>query len=158
MPPDRIFRFVRWHDLDYERLGWMWVRDFGAYHGQFSVLCEWRCNCPCIEPTSTRRSPMSYEIEYWCPKCQRAWDERWGGGGLRGVVIYPQTYPQSPPPPTSSAQYGEVDVLPENLCPPCRLTQTAIHLTKWTSEDIKTARTLWERHEGDNAGGARYDE
>jgi hypothetical protein len=46
-----IFRFVTWDRLaDYERLGWLPVADLGHYHGQWSVLCEWLCDCRCVEP------------------------------------------------------------------------------------------------------------
>jgi hypothetical protein len=53
-----IFRYVRWQQLaDYERCGWMAVANLGPYHGQHGVLCEWKCNCPCIEP---RQSEIIY--------------------------------------------------------------------------------------------------
>jgi hypothetical protein len=47
----KTYRYVRWNRLaDYLHLGWLPVADLGAYHGQWSVLCEWKCNCPCAEP------------------------------------------------------------------------------------------------------------
>jgi hypothetical protein len=51
MLPDRIFRFVQWDRLaDYERIGWLTVADLGDYHGRHGVLCQWLCDCACIEP------------------------------------------------------------------------------------------------------------
>jgi len=35
---------------DYLRLGWMMVANLGEYHGQFSVLMGWCCQCPCTVP------------------------------------------------------------------------------------------------------------
>jgi hypothetical protein len=46
-------RYVRHRDvLDYARLGWL--PDFdaldGTHHGQYSIIMEWRCQCPILEP------------------------------------------------------------------------------------------------------------
>jgi len=46
----RIFRFVTWPVLeDFLLLGWMVVADLGPTHGEWSCLCEWRCDCRVIE-------------------------------------------------------------------------------------------------------------
>ena len=48
----RIFRFVKHRDADaYCQLGWSPTRALvGTYYEQFSVLFEWQCDCPIIEP------------------------------------------------------------------------------------------------------------
>lgn len=47
----RTYRYVPHYLLpDYLSLGWLVIADLGDYHGQFSVLCEWRCGCRCVEP------------------------------------------------------------------------------------------------------------
>jgi len=37
----------------YLRLGWMMIASLGEYHGQFSILMGWRCECPCTIPRAS---------------------------------------------------------------------------------------------------------
>jgi hypothetical protein len=48
----RTFHYARWPALeDWLRLGWLVVDDFrDIYHGQFSVLVEWKCACALVTP------------------------------------------------------------------------------------------------------------
>jgi hypothetical protein len=61
---EKTFRFVI-HDrvLDYARLGWT-IEDTmeDCHHGQYSILMEWLCNCPLVEPRkrSARGQPERY--------------------------------------------------------------------------------------------------
>ena len=48
----RTFRFVVHHRvLDYARLGWI-IEDTmeDCHHGRYSILMEWLCDCPLVEP------------------------------------------------------------------------------------------------------------
>ena len=48
---NRLFHYVPWLRLnDWLQLGWLPVADLGPTHGEWSVLCEWLCNCPPIVP------------------------------------------------------------------------------------------------------------
>lgn len=48
----RWFRMVVHERVaDYLALGWLQVADLGPIHGEWSVLMQWLCNCPLIEPT-----------------------------------------------------------------------------------------------------------
>jgi hypothetical protein len=41
-----LFRYIRRADLsDALRAGWLVVADLGPVHGEYSVLCEWLCDC-----------------------------------------------------------------------------------------------------------------
>ena len=52
----RTFRYVTYDRIpDYLALGWLVVADLGHPHSQWSVLCEWLCECPCVEPNYPER-------------------------------------------------------------------------------------------------------
>ncbi len=45
------FRYVLHEEAeDYLRLGWVFAADLGIYHGQWSVLMRWPCDCKMVEP------------------------------------------------------------------------------------------------------------
>ena len=48
---ERIFRYVN-HErvVEFLALGWIVRADLGNYHGEFSLLMEWLCDCKPIEP------------------------------------------------------------------------------------------------------------
>jgi hypothetical protein len=54
IPVTGIFRYVKHRDAEaYCRLGWLPTDSLdGSYHGEFSVLMTWLCECKCTEPES----------------------------------------------------------------------------------------------------------
>lgn len=47
----RTFRYVALERIDdYLAVGWIAVGNLGAVHGCWSILCEWKCRCPMVEP------------------------------------------------------------------------------------------------------------
>lgn len=50
----RTFHLVRIPDVaEWLRLGWIaWPSLDGCGHGEWSVLCEWLCDCPMKRPAS----------------------------------------------------------------------------------------------------------
>lgn len=48
----RIFRYVTFSRVpDYLALGWVIVAELPHPHNQWSVLCEWLCQCSMVEPS-----------------------------------------------------------------------------------------------------------
>jgi hypothetical protein len=48
----RTFHYVRHNDVpDWLRCGWIARAALdGIHHGEWSVLCEWLCNCKMVKP------------------------------------------------------------------------------------------------------------
>lgn len=52
---------------DWLEVGWLIVADLGPYHGQFSLLGEWKCKCPVVEPGEKPDPPSFVDRPFWCP-------------------------------------------------------------------------------------------
>lgn len=47
----RWFRMVLHERIpEYLALGWLVVADLGPIHGEWSMMMQWLCDCPMVEP------------------------------------------------------------------------------------------------------------